>query len=72
MTYYCTVHRDEDQQALQGEKLDGCTSHMVCDTGYDLAQLRAGLQPFKVIWEMTPDSTAKFGYRFGRLVGIPA
>lgn len=73
MTYFCTTHKDENLQALIGEKLDACTSHMVFDTGYDLSFMRSITQnhQWKVIWEMDKDATAKFGYKFGRLVGIP-
>lgn len=74
MTYYCTVHRDEDQQALVGEKLDACTSHMVEATGYDLEGMRnwVHIRTNYVIWEMERDETAKYGWRFKCLVGIPA
>lgn len=70
-TYYCTTHRDEDLNTLVSEKLDTNTNHMVLDSGYDLDQLRTGLQSYKVIWEMQIDLTAKFGWKFKNLVGIP-
>lgn len=74
MTYFCTTHKNEDLNALVGEKLDACTSHMVFHTGYDITSLREFIakQGNQVIWEMEKDATAKFGYRFGRLYGIPA
>lgn len=68
MTYYCTVHKGEDQVALVGEPLDPCSNHMVIDSGYDLAALRSSLQAWKVIWEMEPSASAKFGYCFKRIV----
>jgi len=72
--YFCTVHKDEDQQALLGEKLDMCTNHMVFDSGYDIDSMRSivSYHPWKVIWVMEKDATAKFGHKFGRLYGIPA
>lgn len=71
MTYYCTVHKDEDQNFLRGELLDACTSHMVFDSFYDLAQYRQAPRPNCVIWEMAKNAEAKFGYSFKNLVGIP-
>lgn len=70
MTYYVVVHRDEDQQALLGEDLDAMTSHMVFHTAYDLHALD-NLPDWQVIWEMEKSDSAKFGYSFKRLVGIP-
>lgn len=70
MTYYCTTHKG-DAKHLQGEKLDACTNHMVFDTFYDLNQYNLAPRRNCVIWEMERDATAKFGYKFGRLVGIP-
>lgn len=74
MTYFCTVHKDEDQQALLGEKLDMCNNHMVFDSGYDADSMESivSYHPWKVIWVMAKDPTAKFGYKFDRLYGIPA
>lgn len=74
MTYYTTTHKDENLQALVGQKLDGCNSHMVFDTGYDIDNMRSivSYHPWKVIWEMEKDPTAKFGYKFKRLFGIPS
>jgi hypothetical protein len=73
MIYYCTIHRDEDQQALLGEKLDAGTSHMVEATGYDLEGMRnwVHVRQNYVIWEMERDANAKYGWRFARLAGIP-
>lgn len=71
MTYYCTTHKDEDLNALVGEKLDSCTSHMVFDSFYDIEQYMEAPRPNCVVWEMEKDSSAKFGYRFARLYGIP-
>ncbi len=73
MTYYTTVHKDENQQALLGEKLDACTNHMVYDGGYNIDNMRSIIEfhPWKVIWVMEKDKTAKFGYRFKNLFGIP-
>lgn len=72
MAYYCAVHKDENQNALRGEKLDMCSKHMVIHTGYDLDSFRQFVAGKKlVIWEMELDTTAKFGYRFKELVGIP-
>lgn len=71
MTYYCTVHKDENQQALLGEKLDMCNNHMVADAFYDIEQYQLAPRPNHVVWEMEKDATAKFGYRFKRLYGIP-
>jgi hypothetical protein len=44
------------------------------DTGYDLSNMRDIIicHPWKVLWEMEKDATAKFGYRFKCLAGIPA
>jgi hypothetical protein len=72
MAYYCTVHKGENQQALLGEKLDACTSHMVADSFYDIEQYQKAPRTNYVIWEMEKDATAKFGYSFKRLYGIPA
>jgi len=72
MTYYCTTHKDEDLNALAGEKLDMCNSHMVFDSFYDIEQYQKVPHPNCVVWEMEKDTTAKFGYRFKRLYGIPA
>lgn len=73
MTYFCTVHMD-DAGNLAGEKLDMNTTHMVFDTGYDLSHMRdiIAYHPWKVLWEMEKDNTAKFGYKFKCPVGIPA
>ena len=72
MTYYCTTHKGENLNALIGEKLDMNTNHMVRDSFYDLEQYNLAPRSNHVIWEMDKDVTAKFGYKFGRLVGIPA
>jgi hypothetical protein len=73
MTYYCTVHKDEDHQFLMGNLLGPCTEHMVFDSGYDIDEMRSIVQyhPWKVIWVMEKDSKAKFGYKFSHLYGIP-
>lgn len=75
ITYYCAVHKDEDQQALMGCKFDACNSHMVRHTSYDLPSLRDFVdakdgKPY-VIWVMERDRTAKYGWRFKELLGIP-
>lgn len=70
--YYCTTHKDEDLDTLVGEKLDACTNHMVSDSFYDVAQYLKAPRPDHVVWEMERDATAKFGYRFCRLYGVPA
>jgi hypothetical protein len=72
MTYYTTAHRD-DAASLIGDKLDACTNHMVFDSGYDLEIMRdiTLRHPWKVAIEMEKDSTAKYGYRFARFVGVP-
>lgn len=73
MTYFVTTHKEEDLQALVGELLDPCTSHMVFDSGYDLDQMRniVSYHPWKVIWIMEKNPKAKFGYSFKELLGIP-
>ena len=71
MAYYCTTHKDEDLNALIGEKFDMCTFHMIFDSFYDIEQYMKAPRPNCVIWEMEKDATAKFGYRFARLYGIP-
>lgn len=73
MTYYCTVHKDEDQEALVGEQLDAMNIHMVFDAGYDIDGMRDVVfhHPWKAIWVMRKHPTAKFGYAFDRLYGIP-
>lgn len=73
MKYYVTVHRDEDHQALLGQDLDADNSHMVYDSGYDIDTMRdiVFYHPYKVIWVMAKSSTAKFGWKFDRLFGIP-
>jgi hypothetical protein len=71
MTYFCTTHKDEDLNALIGEKLDMCTSHMVADSFYDIEQYQLAPRPNHVVWVMEKDTTAKFGYRFKTLYGIP-
>lgn len=70
MTYFCTVHKDEDQQALLGEKLDMCNNHMVNDAFYDIEQYQLSPRPNHVVWVMAKDQTAKFGYKFDHLYGI--
>jgi hypothetical protein len=72
MTYFCTTHKDEDLNALVGEKLDMNTSHMVSDSFYDIEQYQLAPRPNHVVWAMAKDATAKFGYKFDRLYGIPA
>jgi len=72
MTYFCTTHKDEDLNALVGEKLDMCTNHMVFDSFYDIEQYMKAPRTYCVVWEMEKDQTAKFGYRFKRLYGIPS
>jgi len=49
-------------------------AHMVFDSGYDIDSMRSivSYHPWKVIWVMEKDATAKFGHKFGRLYGIPA
>lgn len=71
-TLYCTVHKDEDHQALLGEKYDMNTSHMVDDQFYNPASFTQAPRPNHVLWEMERDATAKFGWKFKRLYGIPA
>lgn len=71
MAYYCTVHRDEDQQALLGQPLDPCNSHMVFDSFYDIDHYMKAPRPNCVVWVMKKDSTAKFGWSFDHLYGIP-
>lgn len=70
-TYYCIVHKDEDQQALMGEGLH-INNHMVIHAAYDLAHMREAKKPHQVIWEMERDLSDKYGWKFKRLVGIPA
>jgi len=71
--YYVTVHRDEDHNALQGQDLDAGNSHMVLDAGYDLGEMRDIIKhhPWKIIWQMEPSKSAKFGWKFQTLLGIP-
>ena len=73
MTYFCTVHRD-DARVCNGKALDAMTSHMVFDDGYSMEDMRDIVlhHPQKVIFQMAKDASAKFGYRFDGLVGIPA
>ena len=73
MTYYTTTHKNENLQALVGELLDPCTTHMVFDAGYDLEVMRDIItsHPWKVIWVMERNSQAKFGWAFKELAGIP-
>lgn len=71
MEYYCAVHKDEDQQALQGEPLDALTEHMVVHRGYDKKVLRDFIhtyQPQLVLWRLTKQDNR---YIFTDLVGIP-
>ncbi len=73
MIYYTTAHKD-DAKFLIGDVLDACTSHMVVDSGYDLASIRdiVASHPWKVAIEMERSESAKFGWKFVRPVGIPA
>lgn len=72
MTYYCTTHKDENLNALVGEKLDMCNKHMVADSFYDIEQYMKAPRANYVVWVMEKDTTAKFGYKFKTLYGIPA
>lgn len=51
MALYCATHRDEDLNALRGERLDSLTEHMVAHKSYSLDALDV-LSSRYVVWEM--------------------
>lgn len=72
-TYYCTVHKDEDQDYISRCLLEPGTDHMVFDSGYDLEGMRDIVlhHHWKVLWEMERCNEAKFDWKFKCPVGIP-
>lgn len=70
MDYYYAIHRDEDQNAMQGERLDSANKHMVFHASYDRESLRelVRVQKHLVLWRLTRQGDY---YVFTDLVGIP-
>lgn len=64
---YCATHKDEDLNALRGEKLDALTEHMVVHKSSLFSALTAVSEKY-VIWEMVKKDD---GYYFGDLVKRP-
>lgn len=50
--FYCAVHKDEYQPALEGERLDAMTEHMVKARSYYIDTLDVVVQRGYVVWVM--------------------
>ncbi|UMO77187.1 hypothetical protein SmaMPs15_000036 [Stenotrophomonas maltophilia phage vB_SmaM_Ps15] len=65
MAFYCSMHKDEDLNAIRGERLDALTWKMVIHKSYSLDILEPISEKY-VIWEMKKD---QFGfYTFSHLI----
>lgn len=60
--FYCATHKDEDLNALRGERLDSLTEHMVAHKSWTWDAINSISDQY-VIWEMVkrPDGFFYFG-----------
>ena len=66
MTLYCATHKDENLNALQGERLDSMTDHMVKHKAYSLDAMNTISENY-VVWEMVRKADGH--YYFHRIEG---